>query len=195
MTAVAVTLLVLVATLLFVSAGAKALSPRVAAAALVELGLFPKLALAAVQVAIAIEATTSVLIVLKPGAVLTDALALSLFGVFAVTGLVVLSTGRSIECGCMGRLHSSRLGWLQLEEFTIVAITITIVTVYPPGWDSATAAAVLFAVIVATATAFLAFATPLWWQVRRARTSLAGVSEYVHHLGWPQSFVGEEPGR
>lgn len=179
LTAVATVLLVLLAVLLFASSAAKALSPAAATAWLIGLGLGGGPARIAVGITTTAEAVAAAAIVLWPASPVAQALCLTLFALFGIAGLLALLTGHAVECGCMGALHRSKLGWPQLAQFGLVAISIAVVARYPPVWNSTTAAAVLFGVLVATATALLAFAVPAWSRIRRARTSIASVSNLI----------------
>lgn len=179
MTAVASALLVLLAVLLFVSAAAKAFNPAAATEALVGLGLKSWPARAAVSITTAAEAVGATAIVLWPGSPIAQALCLTLFGLFALAALLALSSGRVIDCGCMGALHRSKLGWPQLAQFALVAMSVAFVAQHPPEWGRTTAAAVLFAAIVVSATVLLAFAVPAWWRVRSARRSIASVADLI----------------
>lgn len=143
-------LLVALAAFLFMSAGAKAASPRGATSALIGLGLERRLAGVAVGVATSVEATAATAIVLWPDALLAQVLCVTLFGLFGMAGVFALLSGRKIECGCMGSLYRSALGWPQLAQFALVAFTIALMGRDPPGWDLSTAVAVLLALLVAT---------------------------------------------
>jgi hypothetical protein len=182
-----VALLVVAGGFLFISAAAKAVTPRPAMAALVGFGLPPGPARIAVGAMTAVEATIGASIVLFPASGVTHVLCLTLFGVFAVVGLLAILSRRHIQCGCMGALHGSKLGWHQLGQFGVVAVMIGFVRLYPPRWDAEPAASVLFALLVGTAGVLLAFAAAPWWRVQRARTSLASVAAYVEALRWPES--------
>jgi hypothetical protein len=180
--AVATALLVLLAVFLFVSAAAKAVSPAGATAALVGIGLEGGPARTAVRTITTLEAVAAAAIILWPDSRVAQALCLTLFGLFAIGGLLAVLSGRTTECGCMGALHRSKPGWAQLAQFVLITISVAIVAQQPPAWDSSTAAAVLLTAVVATATVLLAFAVPAWWQVRRARISIAAVADLIRRV-------------
>lgn len=183
MTALASALVLLVAVFLLLSAAAKAASPGAATAALIGLGFERGLARFAVGITTAAEAVAAVGLVLWPDSLVAQALCLMLFGLFGIAALLALLSGRAIECGCMGAIHRSKLGWPQLAQFALVGTSVAFVAQYPAAWGRPTAAAVLFAVVVATATVLLAIAVPTWWRVRRARTSIASVSNVIRRSG------------
>lgn len=123
-------------------------------------------------------------IVLWPASPVAQGLCLTLFGFFGIAAVLALLSGRAIECGCMGALHRSKLGWPQVAQFALVAVSVAFVAQHSPKWGSTTAAAVLFAVVVATAGVLLAFAVPAWWRVRRARRSIVSVPDLIRRSRW-----------
>lgn len=176
---------------LFASAAAKAVSPRAANAALRALGVANRPARVAAVLATAGEAAAAASIVLWPAARAAQLACLSLFGLFAVTGALALRTGRAIECGCMGALRRSTLGWAQIVQFGIVALALGLVRTHGSPWSPGSGATLLFALVVTTGFVLLAFAAPPWWRTRRARVSLASVAPYMHYADVPEAAAGE----
>jgi hypothetical protein len=186
MTALATALVVALAGFLFLSAAAKAATPRSATAALIAFGVGRRPARAAVGAASALEAAAAAAIVLRPSAGAAQALSVALFGLFGVAGLLGMLSGRAIECGCLGALHRSTLGWQQLVQFALVAATIAIVSRYPPVWELKTGLALLFALVAGTGAVLLAFAARPWARVRSARISLASVATAIRVATRPE---------
>jgi hypothetical protein len=195
MSIIAVASLLIVAGYLTVSAAAKAVDTRAATAALADFGLATAIAQFAVRTLVVIELTVASVLVLWPHALAAQASCVTLFGMFALFGALALRRGRSIECGCMGALHRSTLGWPQIVQFAAVVGIVFVVGGFAPSWGVRTGIAVLFSLEVAAAGMLLAHLSRIWWRIRLARVSLAHTRAVARRLGWTATLpapAGEE---
>lgn len=180
-----------IAGYLIVSATSKAIRPEIAAAALTELGLRTRDARVAVAVAVALELAVAAAIVLWPHSFGAEAGCASLFGVFALLAMLAARSGRSIECGCLGSLHRSVLGWTQILQFGVVTASMVVLRTFAPALSLLTGLGLLLAVEAAASALILLYLFQSWWQVRRDRISLASVRAYVRRSGWPELVVAD----
>ncbi len=183
MSVVAVGVLVGLAGFLIVSAAAKAVHPRAAAAALASSGVPRHAAHVAVFVGATAEAAVAAGVVLWPHSRLAQAACLALFGTFAVAGGFALWTGRAVECGCLGALRRSTLGWAQIVQLAVVVGAVGMIARHAPAWSAATGAGAFFLVQVAAAALLVAHAARTWRRIRRDRISLASVRAQTRELG------------
>jgi len=176
---IAVGVAALLAGYLLLAAATKAVHPRTSISALVAFGAPKRVAGLAVALAIAIEVCAAFGLLLRPAALVTQATVLTLYLVFALLGLLALTQGRRVECGCLGGLHRSTLGWAQLAELIIVVPALAVVARYHPASGARQALPILFAVEAAVGALLLAHAAPSWWRIRRDRVSLGGLNTWV----------------
>lgn len=186
MSGAAVAVLLIIVGFLVLSAAAKAIHRRTAADALIELGLARRAARAGVAAAAAMEAAVATAITLWPHTVAAQVACLLLFGAFAVVAARALRLGRAIECGCLGALHRSTLGWTQIVQFTLVVPSVIIVGRFGPTWSAETGLGAFFGVQVVVGSLLLLYLSPVWWRIRGDRVSLASVQAYVREAGWPE---------
>jgi hypothetical protein len=189
-----VVLLVTVAGLLTVSALAKALQPRLAAAALVDLGVPPRLARASVFAVVVLEGVVAAALVVWPKRLEAQAACVAVFFGFALVGALALHTGRVVDCGCFGALHRSTLGWTQILQFAVVAPSVLVTGRWAPLWDERTGLSLVTLVLVAVSTGLVAYLAPMWWRIRRERSSYDRVREYVRRARLPAAHVTERAG-
>lgn len=174
----------IMAAFLMLSAVAKAAQPALAAKAVEQLGLRPTLARLAVRASIAAEVGVAFGIVLYPRSVITESACTCLFGLFAYIAVLALRSGRSIECGCMGGLHRSKLGWPQIAQ-SLVAVTLSILLHrYGVAWGLRTNLAALVALELAIVGALVVKLAHSWIRLRRDRVSLSSSRLIARRLGW-----------
>jgi methylamine utilization protein MauE len=194
MSGIAVGASLIIGGFLSVSAAAKAIHPSAAAAALIELGLQRRTAHLCVAMGVVLEVGIAAVIVLWPRAPEAEAACVALFGAFAFVAALALRSGRSIECGCLGSLHRSTLGWTQVVQFALVMPSMIMVGSFAPVLSIRTGLELLFAVQVAASALMLGHVFQAWWQIRRDRISLGAVQAYVRRAGWPEISVLEGEG-
>ena len=173
MPVIAVGVLLVLAGFLTVSAAAKTVRPGPAAAALVELGLPVSATRVTVAAGVAVEAVVGAGVMVLPHSLIAQSACIALFASFALAGALALRSGSAIECGCLGTLHRSSLGWAQVLEFALVLPGVIFVGRFAPAWSVQTGLAMFFVVQMAACCLLLAILAPDWWRVRRDRISLA----------------------
>jgi Methylamine utilisation protein MauE len=194
MSVFAVSLLLILATLLTVSAASKLAQPAIATRALVELGLRPSAAGVIVAGVIVMEETIAAALVLWPHALASQAAGIALFGGFALVAAVAIRGGRAVDCGCFGALRRSRLGWLQILQFIAVTPGVIFAGRFAPVWDIQSGVVVLLSVHMAVATLLFAPMCKAWWRIRRERVSLGSARIHLRRVAPPRTELAEAGG-
>jgi hypothetical protein len=195
MNVLSISLLDMLAGVVFLSAAAKAVRPRPATAALAELGFPTRLARVAVAAGIVGEEAVGCGLVVRPHARDAQLAYVGLFAAFALLGLLALRRGRVIDCGCLGTLRRMTFGWPQLVQLAAVVPAVVVVAGSAPDWSLQTGIGVLLVLQSATAALLLAWASPVWWRIRRDRVSLAAARVMARRLGWASVAAGTEATR
>jgi hypothetical protein len=167
-----------------VSAAAKAVHPGAAAEALVEFGWSWGAAKVAVFAGVATEAAVATAMALWPRVTAAQVSCVALFGAFALVAVLSLQTGRAAECGCLGALRRSTLGWTQILQLAIVVPAVIFVGRFAPAWSSQTGLGALFGVQIAASGLLFALLSPVWFGIRRDRVSLGAARVSARQLGW-----------
>jgi hypothetical protein len=192
MTVLSISVLGMLAGVVFVSAAAKAVRPGRATAALGELGFHRRLARVAVAAGIVGEEAVGCGLVVRPHARDAQLAYVGLFAAFALLGLLALRRGRVIDCGCLGTLRRTTLGWPQLVQLAVVVPAVVVVAGSAPDWSLQTGLGVLLVLQSATGALLLALASLVWWRIRRDRVSLAAARVMARRLGWTGVAAGSE---
>lgn len=143
-----------------------------------------------VNAVVGIEWLVAVALVIAPASHVVVVLAWALFAVFAALGLLARVAGRDLDCGCMGALHSARLGWTQVSQLAAVSVLVLLIASHPPTWTFETKLEILALCNVAPALLFIAVSVPLWRGIKRDRLSLAEASAYFTPTAVPPSTLG-----
>lgn len=164
-------LLLPIALVLLLGSATKAVAPRHTRRVLQQLGVPSGVARPAVWVLVLVEYATAVLLMLRPTpAVLV--LVLVLFGVFGGVGVYQLARGADVTCGCLGSVHSARIGWHQIVQFVIV-LALVAPALTGSSQPSESGLAYLTGAQLAAVLVLLASAARPALTVRRQRRSMA----------------------
>ncbi|HVL97035.1 MAG TPA: MauE/DoxX family redox-associated membrane protein [Solirubrobacteraceae bacterium] len=121
------------------------------------------------------EALLAVALTVAPGTP-TLLAAGTLFAAFAALGLHQLATRSRIECGCLGALSSTRVGWPQVLQLPLVLALLVAASALPRAGTTEGVAWLVAAELGACALLLAGAARP-WRAVRAQRLSLSAPTD------------------